>query len=241
MSFIAVLLVSFMWHFPASWVVSQPWVSQNLPANIKLQQTTGLWWQGTTNLQWQNTATGQLTWQWQPLAVLKGKIAIKFSWQEKQQFLNGSMKLNATDLELMDVSASIKLPFLAQLSPNLAILSNAKGEVLVNDFQLTTKLNKLWPETLAGKISLVDADIMGIKLDVITLKPEILNQQIILPISGGGKDWKLAGQLTLDPNNRFKHQINLIAETPQAMPDWTAMFMQKTSPTQAELVVSGSW
>lgn len=238
-AFLLVVLVSVIWHFPASWLLSQPEVKQNLPKTVQLEQASGTWWQGQANIAFKNKSLGRLSWQWQPLDLFKAQLGLELFLTLDRGKIQGQLLTDGNQLTVENLIANVPVAFFADFAPQMALLKGAKGEIFMKNVDAIVDIKKQWPDSVAGTIALVDFEAMGMTIPQVEIKPQVQNNQILLPVNGGGKGWKLSGQTTLIAPNQFKHNLNLKSQNEDLMPDWAGLMMRSVSDTEARLKAQG--
>ena len=235
------LLISVVWHFPASYVLSLPSVQQNLPKGLHLSNVQGVWWAGKTQVIWQQHPLGQVDWQWQPLAALGGQLGLLLKWQQEEDEVLANIKSNGETLTLANLKGHLQLSRFSGLNPALGLLADAKGDAIFKDLSLISPLQAPWPSEISGQVVLVDLNAMGMAINTTEITPSLQEKTLVLTTQAKDKGWVLNGKTLLNAPNRFTHDYQLIADNAQTLPDWTPLFMRQTSPTQAILKGSGSW
>lgn len=240
-----VVLISFIWHLPAAWVWQQSGLKQQLPPALNLTVIKGVWWQGQTQVAWQGQAMGKIKWDWQPSALMTGKFTVDLTVSTSQDQFKTQLNIAASGIELEALSGNIKMATLANM-PALALLSDAQGEVIFKDLSVklpwaTLQTALPWPESISGKVALVDFSAMGMQLPLVEATPRLDDNGLTLEVKGQGKGWKLAGQTWLSPKRIFAHDLTLSADSAATMPDWVGLMMRQTQPTQAVLKARGRW
>ncbi|BBP42676.1 type II secretion system protein N [Thiosulfativibrio zosterae] len=235
------LLVSVVWHFPASYLVSLPAVQHNLPKALQLSNVQGTWWAGQTQVNWQQQPLGQVAWQWQPLDALGGQLGVTLKWQQAEDEVLANVKTNGETLTVANVNGHLQLSRLSGVNPALGLLADAKGDVIFKNLNLVSPLQAPWPTEIAGQVVLVDLNAMGMEINTTEITPSLQDKTLVLTTQAKDKGWQLSGKTLLNAPNRFTHDYQLTANTAQTLPDWTPLFMRQTSPTQAILKGSGAW
>lgn len=244
--FLSVTILSLIWHFPASWVVQQSWVKQNLPKPMKMSEVSGSWWHGEANVSWQNRSLGVVEWQWHPLEVLTGSLALSMKLNASEAQLKAQVLANATDIVVKDVNGTFSLSYFSSFLKSPSILQAAEGDVVLKEVstafsQAGLNSGQVWPNNLKGQVVLVDFDMMGVHLPLLKVTPELTGQSIKLLLNGAGKNWQLTGTSIVTANHRFQNNLILTSTTPQSFPSWGGVMMQKTAPNKAVLKNSGRW
>lgn len=240
-----VVLVSFIWHLPASWVFQQLSIEKQLPPQLALSEMSGSWWQGQTQLNWQKQSLGQVQWQWRPSALFTGEVAIDLALSSPQNQLDGQAVLTLDGVQLASISGGIKIANLAKI-PALALLDQAQGEMVLKALSVSLPWENLqsplpWPSAISGQVALVDFSAMGMTLPLVEVSPKLDDKGVTLTVNGRGSGWQLTGQTWLSHDRVFAHDLTLTANSPNAMPDWAGLMMRQTSPTQALLKARGRW
>lgn len=244
--FLSVALLSFIWHFPASWVVQHSWVKQNLPKSMKVSEVDGPWWQGAAKVSWQNKSLGAVEWQWHPLSLLTGSLSLSLKLNAPKAQLKAQVLADASDVVVKDVNGTFSLSYLSNLLKSASILQAVEGDVVLKDVstalsQASLNSGQVWPSSLKGQVVLVDFDMMGVHLPLLKVTPELKGESIKFLLNGMGKNWQLTGTSTVTANHRFQNNLILTSTTPQSFPSWGGMMMQKTAPNKAVLKNTGRW
>lgn len=241
LGWIAVVLMSVIWHFPASYVLNLSSVKTAMPPGLNLNQVQGAWWKATTHITWQQIALGQIAWQWQPSKLLSGQLGLDLQWMNAGQTARLQLQTDGETVQMSDLNGQVKLAFISQLNPNLALLNGAQGEVVLKDLMLVSSLQQPWPTQVAGKLVLVDLNAMGIVVNTAEIQPELQNNVVVFNVQAKDKGWTLNGKTQLIQPNRFESQYQLNAQTAEQMPSWVSLMMHQTAPTQAEMNGRGTW
>ncbi|PLA75574.1 hypothetical protein CYQ88_01000 [Hydrogenovibrio sp. SC-1] len=240
-----VVLVSFIWHLPAAWVWQQSGIKQQLPPGLSLTIMKGAWWQGQTAIQWQGKTVSHIDWQWQPSAMLAGVLAVDLKLSAPKNQLTMQAAVTLDSVQLTSISGAVKMAKLADI-PALALLDQAQGEVVLKALSVTVPWDSIqsqqpWPTAVSGQLALVDFSAMGMNLPLVEATPSLDESGLTLSVKGQGKGWNLAGQTWVSPKHIFAHDLTLMANSPQSMPDWVGLMMRQTQPTQAVLKARGRW
>ncbi len=246
--FIVALCISILYHLPVSWLLSQSSVQKQLPETLQLSPSHGTLWQGSTQI---STLTpslnviGKVEWELSFWPLLFGDVNVKALWQKEQSQLRSQITLplhsEPTELKVTGIDGNINLPQLIQIL-NLSDLKNmdVSGTLQVNQMDLTLDLPTQWPTILTGNLVLKQLNVLGESFPKITITPELKGNTLILKIDGKEAMWALSGQLVLSKNKQFTIQLNVTAQSANAMPSWAEM-LRKQSPTVAVLNHRGVW
>lgn len=101
-----VYLLSLLWHLPAAvvWTRLQP----QLPVAVTLQGLTGTLWSGQVGQLWVDGVNqGQISWDWQPSRLLRGRIALDLVWQPRDGRVNAQLQVGLDTLSLHDINGSL--------------------------------------------------------------------------------------------------------------------------------------
>lgn len=243
-----VLLISLVWHFPASWVLSQPTVAQQLPPALKLKAVQGPWWQGKMQLSWEDThlkkSLGQVQWQLAWGELLSGNVGMTLHWKQHKQSAQAYVSSNGETLWVRNLNLSADLSQWISLIPQYGgLLSEAKGQTSVKQLnaQLDLRKNPPWPSALSGEVQLKRLDAMGAQVPLVVLRPEVKQNQIVLKLSGGGEGWRIQGETRVMQNHQYRSQLGIYADSAQQMPSWVSLILPMKSPNKAESTQSGRW
>lgn len=134
-------------QLPASWLIQR-----FLPNNPYLQQVSGNLWEGQSA--WQFSGINQakslpanLNWQWRPLYLFSGKIAMAVEIRSGQSLVTGLVKVGKNDWQVIDFKGKITKDMLGQLG-NWQLPDTP---ILVEDLSLTSDNGNF--SDVAGKFS----------------------------------------------------------------------------------------
>lgn len=222
-----VLLLTFVFsavvHLPIQVVLTYA----PLPSQLTISQASGTLWHGQAQqVKWQRYNLGQLSWQLEPSAVLRGNAQAKVRFGRGSQWqlqgrgvvgygFNGGYAENL--LASMPISEALKL------APPMPVPLALNGQLELNIHQLSYAQ----PYCAQGKGSLVwNTDVVGTPLADLTLGPviaELTCQDSKIVVMGAQQSQQVRSEFSLDlaPNRQYvaKAWFSPQAEMPSALSD----------------------
>lgn len=236
-----VVMVSVVWHFPASYLLNLPAVKKTLPPGLVLNQVQGAWWKANMQVTWQDVLVGNVQWQWRPSELLVGSFGLGLNWKNSGQTLALRLKTDGEAVQVFDINGQVKLDFISRFNPNLALLNGAQGEVILKNLMLESPLQNPWPTKVSGQLAVVDVNAMGMVINTAEVQPSLDEKTLVFSVQARDKGWTLSGKTLLMQPNRFDSQYQLTANSAEEMPSWVSLMMRQTSPTEAQLKGRGTW
>ncbi|MEA3404406.1 MAG: type II secretion system protein N [Pseudomonadota bacterium] len=236
LGFVFITLVSFIYHLPASWVLQQAEQQQLIPKGMKLTQVKGTLWQGQAQLSLvekaQTNALGQFHWQLSGWALLSLQADIDFKLNTANGGARGNLHtglMNQEDIRVSKLEGLLPVNDLKPILPkNVRSLGELKGQLTLNNLQLSWNQPTQWLISAEGSVELTELDVMGVVIPKIAISPTIKENKLHLDTVGGGQGWSLTGQ-ALVSTKEYQTDFKLKADNPDSMPDWTELIMRKNS------------
>lgn len=240
LAFVLLILLSFIYHLPASWALQQLQQQQPLPPQLQISQVQGTIWDAQAQLSWresqQSIALGKLHWQLSGWALLSLRTQLDFNLDRAQGGVRGTLSsglLNQQQLQLSAVNGLLPLAELQPLMPReYRNLGKVQGELQLMDLDLTWDQGTGWITAVGGALQLSQLDIMGAGIPAVELRPSMMDSSLKLAAQGSGQGWQLAGEALIGMEN-YQLDFAVKAENSATMPDWTDLLMQRKSPVLA--------
>lgn len=251
--FALTLVLSMFYYLPASWLVSQPMVQQEIPKQMLIDSVSGSVWDGemrvTTHIANKSGVIvdlGTLQWDIDWLSLLKANLSSQQQWilAENSQmgfyferdFLSAESPLLLTGLKgSFDIAQLVRSLASAGL-PTVA----ASGQIIANDVEIALDQSTFWPEEVSGQFEIHSLSTFGINLPVVTVVSSMEAQVVQLDLSAEEDAWQLQGRIIIAPTHTYNVSISVKADSAKQMPDWAQMMVQKT-PTLATFANQGRW
>ncbi|MDX1347647.1 MAG: type II secretion system protein N [Thiomicrorhabdus chilensis] len=250
--FAAVVLVSFAYHLPASWVLQQlpAQAKQQLEQKMFISDVQGSLWSGQLKLGLnqakQNVPLGTLSWQLNPWALLAMNLNADMQIVPSQgaggldwQLSTGL--LNQQSIELADLNGKMEMSALQGMLPaSVKGLGELKGQLSFQQINVVWDTQLQWATQLSGDVKVAQLDVMGAQIPHLSLTPSLKGKQIQVAAQGGDKAWQLNGSSLLNAKS-FQHNFTIKADGANNMPPWVDLVMRKKTPTLATFNQKGRW
>ncbi|WP_028485955.1 type II secretion system protein N [Thiomicrorhabdus chilensis] len=252
LAFVAVMLISFVYHLPASWALQQlpAQAKQQLEQKMFISEVQGSLWNGQLSLGLnqakQNVPLGTFSWQLNPWALLAMNLnadmqmvpvegAGGLDWQLSTGLLNQQ------NVELTDLNGELDLRNLQALLPaGIQNLGELKGQLSFQQINLAWDTQLRWATQLSGDVKVAQLDVMGAQIPHLSLTPSLKDKQVQVAAQGGDKAWQLKGSSLLNAKS-FQHNFTIKADGANNMPPWVDLVMRKKTPTLATFNQKGRW
>lgn len=245
--------LSIFYYLPASWLVSQSIVQQEIPKQWLIDSVSGSVWDGEmristhiTNKSGGLVDLGTLQWDIDWLPLLKANLSSQQQWllAENSQigfyFARDLLSAQAP-VQVTDLQGSIDIAQLIQSLASAGVPTfAATGQIIAKDVEIVLNQTTIWPEKVGGQFEIHSLSAFGINLPVVTAVPSMEAQVIQLSLSAQEDGWQLQGSVTITPNHTYNITTSVRADSAQQMPDWAQMMVQKT-PTLATFANQGRW
>ncbi|MDX1795371.1 MAG: type II secretion system protein N [Hydrogenovibrio sp.] len=244
------LILSLLWHLPASWIFSQNWVRQQLPQNVQLSQIRGVWWQGQGHIsirpasRSQSVPIGTLSWQWHPSDILTGTVSLGLNLVNAEHQLHATLRQSAHSLKLQQLNGDFPIASLRPFLPaNLAALGQVQGNIKFKalSIALDMPLANPWPTQVQGSVQIRNLKAYGVVLQQLQILPSLNSRTLQLNIQTQSPGWRLQGNLDLLRSHRYQASFDLTSETRESIPAWSKPFFKMQSPTKGTFNSSGRW
>ncbi|MBA6418980.1 type II secretion system protein N [Pseudomonas neustonica] len=117
-----VFVLTLLSNLPASLVWRQ--VAPSLPAEVELQGISGSLWQGNVaNMRVDGIDQGALRWDWLPVAMLKGQLALDLDWRPRNGQVYATLRLGLDTLVLEQVNGRLDARSMAAVNKAPFILT----------------------------------------------------------------------------------------------------------------------
>ena len=218
---IITFVVSVIVHLPIQAVLS--YVA--LPAPLSISAASGTLWQGhAQQVKWQRYQLGQISWQFEPLALLQGNAQAKVRFGRGSQWQlqgRGSLGYGLKGAYAENVLASLPMSEALKFAPPMPIPLDLNGQLELNIHQLTYAQ----PYCAEGKGNLVwNTDTIGTPLAPLTIGPviaEITCQESNIHVAGSQQSPQVRSEFFVDlkPNRQYVAQawFSPQAEMPNAL------------------------
>lgn len=148
-------LLTLVWTLPAAVVWKQ--LEHRLPVPVSLHGLTGTLWSGHVGqLEVDGVNQGQLSWDWRPAQLLRGRLGLDLMWQPRNGRVNAELRAGMNSLSLSNINGSLD-------ASSMAIIHNAPfalggswlldvPELVLQDFErVTTASGRLvWQDAAGG-------------------------------------------------------------------------------------------
>lgn len=269
--FCLVVVVSLIYHLPASWLAAQ--IAPALPKYLVTSMWQGTLWQGQVTLNWQTPQTrvhlGRLQWQVKPWQVLFLEGGVALQWAPGHGTLQTANTVDsAQSVTAKRQQATVQQTIHAELtvplfSPDRIHIKALQGQMPVARLAQILAVYQPLPGAFEGLLAF---DIRSLDWRFADALPEAVNGQITL------SNFNAMGveipQMTLVPKreeallvlsmqggdthwhlqgsaglNAQRYQIDaaIKADSEAAMPSWGAWLLHKTSPMEAVFSQAGRW
>lgn len=110
-------LLTLIWTLPAAVVWKR--LQHQLPVPVTLHGLTGTLWSGHVGqLMVEGVDQGQLSWNWQPSQLLRGRIGLNLTWQPRNGRVNAELQAGLSRLGLRNINGNLD-------ASSMAIIHNA--------------------------------------------------------------------------------------------------------------------
>ncbi|SDU16827.1 type II secretion system protein N [Halopseudomonas salegens] len=117
-------LLALLWQLPASIVWQR--IAPDLPANVELEGLNGTLWQGqVARMTVNGVDQGGLKWDWRPMGLLRGNIALDLLWQPRNGEVSAHLLLGTSRIQLQDVSGELDAASMAEVNRAPFILAGS--------------------------------------------------------------------------------------------------------------------
>ncbi|USD65179.1 type II secretion system protein N [Vibrio sp. SCSIO 43136] len=219
--FLVALVSSLVAYLPASFLLQYA----PLPRGLELQGTSGTIWQGQfASVKWQRQQLGEVQWQFQPSALVSGKVEYQVRFGRGSDYKltgKGLVGLDLTGPYAQNVVASMPAKEVMRYAPRLPVPIDIDGqlEAMVKHLRLGS------PWCSEGSGSLVwNASQVGTPLGELAMGPVITDvtcQDNTLSAKGGQNNAQVSSEFsaTLSPNMTYQAQgwFKPGAEFPQGL------------------------
>lgn len=249
--FCLVVVVSLIYHLPASWLAAQ--IAPALPKYLVTSMWQGTLWQGQVTLNWQTPQTrvhlGRLQWQVKPWQVLflEGGVAVQWAPGQEaalQETIQAELTVQLFSPDRIHITALQGQMPVARMAQILAVYQPLPGAfegMLALDIRsLDWRFADALPEAVNGQITLSNFNAMGVEIPQMTLVPKREEALLVLSMQGGDSHWHLQGSAGLNAQ-RYEIDAAIKADSEAAMPSWGAWLLRKTSPMEAIFSQAGRW
>lgn len=249
--FCLVVVVSLIYHLPASWLAAQ--IAPALPKYLVTSMWQGTLWQGQVTLNWQTPQTrvhlGRLQWQVKPWQVLflEGGVAVQWAPGQEaalQETIQAELTVQLFSPDRIHITALQGQMPVARMAQILAVYQPLPGAfegMLALDIRsLDWRFADALPEAVNGQITLSNFNAMGVEIPQMTLVPKREEALLVLSMQGGDSHWHLQGSAGLNAQ-RYEIDAAIKADSEAAMPSWGAWLLRKTSPMEAVFSQAGRW
>lgn len=250
--FVAVMLISFAYHLPASWALQQlpAQAKQQLEHTFFISEVKGRLWNGQLSLGLnqakQNLPLGTLSWQLNPWALLTMTLDadLQMTPVEGGGGLDWQLStglLNQQSVGLTDLNGELDMRNVQALLPaGIKTLGELKGRLSFQKINLAWDTQLRWATQLSGDVKVAQLDVMGAQIPQLSLTPRLKGKQIQVAVQGGDQGWQLSGSSLLNAKS-FQHNFTIKADGVNDMPPWVDLVMRKKTPTQASFNQKGRW